>query len=109
MPRILTVTANTKLRPADYEALRQKAASYGLSVGAFLRFLVVEALGSKDSDLLQAVDSEHTRLVILVAQQGQKLTPELLKSLREQAIVRAPALVANTLRLLKQNALLHAE
>jgi hypothetical protein len=72
----------------------------------YIRFLILADLESKnESNLLQAVEAEHTRVVILAAQQGQTLTPQLLKSLRAEAIVRAPALVENTLRLLKQRSL----
>ncbi len=102
MPRTLTITANTKLRALDHEALREKAAACGMNVSAYLRILVLEDLTSNASNLLQTVESEHTRLIILAAQHGQELTPQLMKSLRAEAIVRAQALVENTLRLLKQ-------
>jgi hypothetical protein len=102
VPRVLTVTANTNLRAVDHEALREKAASHGMNVSQYLRFLVVEDLTAKASNLLQTVEAEHTRLVILAAQRGQELTPLLLRSLRDEAVVRAPALLENTVRLLKQ-------
>jgi hypothetical protein len=73
-----------------------------MNVSQYLRFLVVEDLTAKASNLLQTVEAEHTRLVILAAQRGQELTPLLLRSLRDEAVVRAPALLENTVRLLKQ-------
>jgi hypothetical protein len=105
MARTLIITTNTKLGAPEHEALREKAASHGMNIGQYLRLLVLEDLTVKPLSLLQTVEAENTRLVILAAQRGQELTPQLLKSFRAEAIVRAPALLENTLRLLKQQRL----
>jgi hypothetical protein len=104
MPRELDITANTNLRAADHEALREKALAHGMNVSQYLRFLVSADLSANPMYALQAVEAEHTRLVILAAQQGQKLTPELITNLRDKATVGASAQVQRTLRLLRQAA-----
>ncbi len=68
-----------------------------------MRFLVLADLHSLTDDrLLQTVEAEHTRLALLAAQQGKPLNATTLRELRTQAILNAPALVEQTIRLLKQ-------
>jgi hypothetical protein len=103
MPDKLVAAAHTRLSQKEHEALGVRALSHGVRISEYLRSLVLADLQSvNDYNLQQTVEGEHTRLVILAAQKGQELTPQLLKSLRAEAIIRAPALVENTLRLLKQ-------
>jgi len=52
--------------------------------------------------LLQAVEAEDTRLVLIAAQQGKALNATTLRELRSQAILNAPTLVEQTIRILKQ-------
>jgi hypothetical protein len=104
--RNLSKSATAKLAPEEYLKLCAKADVLGMTLSEHVRRLILADLEvANESNLLQTVEAEHTRVVILAAQQGQQLTPQLLKSLRAEAIVRAPALVENTLRLLKQRSL----
>jgi hypothetical protein len=48
------------------------------------------------------VEAEHTRLVLIAAQQGKALNATTLRELRSQAILNAPTLVEQTIRILKQ-------
>jgi hypothetical protein len=74
-----------------------------MRVSEYLRFLVLAELHSLTDDrLLQTVEAEHTRLALLAAQQGKPLNATTLRELRTQAIVNAPALVEQTMRILKQ-------
>lgn len=110
MTRRLPHAVATRLAESEHEALQARALSHGMRISEYMRALVLADLHCvNESNLLQAVEAEHTRVVILAAQQGQQLTPQLLKSLRAEVIVRAPALVENTLRLLKQRSFSDAE
>jgi len=71
-------------------------------MGEYIRFLVLADLQSVTDDrLFQTVEAEHTRLVLLAAQQGKALNAATLRELRSQAILNAPALVERTIRILK--------
>jgi hypothetical protein len=74
-----------------------------MRVSEYLRFLVLADLHSVTDDrLLHSVEAEHTRLALLAAQQGKPLNGTMLRELRSQAILNAPALVEQTIRILKQ-------
>ena len=64
--------------------------------------MLAELQSVNEQSLLQAVEAEHTRLVLIAAQQGKPLNATTLRELRSQAILTAPALVEQTSRLLKQ-------
>jgi hypothetical protein len=103
MARPLPSTANTRLSGPEHEALRLRALSRGMRVSEYLRFLVLAELHSLTDDrLLQTVEAEHTRLALLAAQQGKPLNVATLRELRTQAILNAPMLVEQTIRILKQ-------
>jgi hypothetical protein len=72
-------------------------------MGEYIRYLVLADLHSVTDDrLFQAVEAEHTRLVLLAAQQGKALNAATLRDLRSQAILNAPVLVEQTIRILTQ-------
>jgi len=72
-------------------------------MGEYIRFLILADLQSVTDDrLFQTLESEHTRLTLLAAQQGKPLNAATLRELRSQAILNAPALVEQTIRILKQ-------
>jgi hypothetical protein len=74
-----------------------------MRLSEYLRFLVLADLrAATDDRLFQAVEAEHTRLVLIAAQQGKPLNADTLRELRSQAILNAPALVEQTIRILKQ-------
>jgi hypothetical protein len=74
-----------------------------MRLSEYLRFLILADLhGATDDRLFQAVEAEHTRLVLIAAQQGKALNVATLRELRSQAILNAPALVEQTIRILKQ-------
>jgi hypothetical protein len=103
MPRKLPHTLSTKLAASELKLLQTRAHLAGLTQSEYLRVLVLAELQSvNEQSLLQAVEAEHTRLVLIAAQQGKPLTAATLRELRSQAIANAPANVDHTLRLLKQ-------
>ena len=103
MPRKLPHSVGTKLAAAEQDALRLRALSRGMRVSEYIRFLILADLHSVTEDrLFQTVEAEHTRLALLAAQQGKPLNAATLRELRSQAIVNAPALVEQTIRILKQ-------
>jgi hypothetical protein len=103
MPRKLPLSVGTKLAAAEHQALCSRALSYGMRVSEYLRFLVLADLHSVTDDrLFQAVEAEHTRLTLLAAQQGKPLSAATFRELRSQAILNAPTLVEQTIRILKQ-------
>jgi hypothetical protein len=74
-----------------------------MRMGEYIRFLILADLHSVTDDrLFQAVEAEHTRLALLAAQQGKPLNATTLHELRSHAILHAPVLVEQTIRLLKQ-------
>jgi hypothetical protein len=74
-----------------------------MRIGEYIRFLILADLQSiTDDRLFQTVEAEHTRLALLAAQQGKPLSTATLRELRTQAILNAPALVEQTIRILKQ-------
>ena len=80
-----------------------RAAHHGLRVSEYLRWVVLAHLEQINEDrLLQTVEAEHTRLILLAAQQGKPLTQELMKELREKAILSAPILMERTMPLVQQ-------
>ncbi|MGI8960539.1 MAG: hypothetical protein ACR2IV_12390 [Bryobacteraceae bacterium] len=103
MRRKLPHSVGTKLGAAEHEALVQRALSRGVRVSEYLRFLILADLHSITEDrVLQAIEAEHTRLALLAAQQGKPLNAATLRELRTQAILNAPVLVEQTVRILKQ-------
>ena len=83
--------------------MRLRALSQGMRVSEYLRLLVLADLRTVTDDrLFQTVEAEHTRLALLTAQQGKPLNQATLRELRSQAIVNAPVLVEQTIRLLRQ-------
>jgi hypothetical protein len=103
MPRKLPLSVGTKLAAAEHEAICSRALSHGMRLSEYLRFLVIADLDAATDDrLFQAVEAEHTRLVLIAAQQGKALNAMTLRELRSQAILNAPALVEQTIRILKQ-------
>ena len=103
MPRKLPHTLSTKLATSELKLLQSRAHLSGLTQSEYLRLLVLAELQSvNEQSLLQAVEAEHTRLVLIAAQQGKALNATTLRELRSQAILNAPALVEQTSRLLKQ-------
>lgn len=103
MPRKLPLSVGTKLAKVEHEALGSRALSYGMRISEYIRFLVLADLHSLTDDrLLQTVEAEHTRLALLAAQQGKPLSATTLRDLRAQAILNAPSLVEQTVRILKQ-------
>ncbi len=104
MPRKLPRSVGTKLAPPEYEALEERARSHGMRMSEYLRFLILADLRSVTGErVFKTIEAEHTRLVILAAQQGKELTPELLRNLRHEAVAKAPTIVEQTIRLLKQH------
>ena len=102
--RNLNKSATAKLTPEEYLKLCAKADAQRVTLSQCVRQSILADLEpGNQSNLHQTVEAEHIRLIISAAQEGQKLTPQLLKTLRHEAIVRAPAVVENTARLLKQN------
>jgi hypothetical protein len=103
MPRKLPLSVGTKLAAAEHEAICSRALSHGLRLSEYLRFLVLADLHAVTDDrLFYAFEAEHTRLALLAAQQGKALNATTLRDLRSQAILNAPALVEQTIRVLKQ-------
>jgi len=103
MARRFSHAAAARLAVAELEALRLRALSNGMRVSEYLRLLVLADLRSVTDDrLFQTVEAEHTRLALLTAQQGKPLNQATLRELRSQAIVNAPVLVEQTIRLLRQ-------
>ena len=103
MPKKLPHTLSTKLASSELKLLQSRAQLSGLTQSEYLRLLVLAELQSvNEQSLLQAVEAEHTRLVLIAAQQGKALNATTLRELRSQAIPNAPALVEQTARLLKQ-------
>lgn len=103
MPRKLPHTLSTKLAAPELKSLQARAHILGLTQSEYLRLLVLAELQSvNEQSLLQAVEAEHTRLVLIAAQQGKALNSTTLRELRSQAILNAPALVEQTIRILKQ-------
>jgi hypothetical protein len=103
MRRKLPHSVGTKLGAAEHETLRLRALSHGVRVSEYLRFLILADLHSITEDrVLQTIEAEHTRLALLAAQQGKPLNAATLRELRTQAILNAPVLVEQTVRILKQ-------
>ena len=103
MARRFSHAAGARLAGTEHEALRLRALARGMRVSEYLRLLVLADLHSVTDDrLFQAVEAEHTRLALLAAQQGKPLNQATLRDLRSQAILNAPALVEQTVRLLRQ-------
>ena len=103
MPRKLPLSVGTKLAHAEHEALCSRALWRGVRVSEYVRLLILADLHAVTDDrLFQTVEAEHTRLALLTAQQGKPLNPATLRELRSQAIVNAPVLVEQTIRLLRQ-------
>ncbi len=103
MPRKLPHTLSTKLAASELKSLQARAHILGLTQSEYLRLLVLAELQSvNEQSLLQAVEAEHTRLVLIAAQQGKALNATTLREFRSQAILNAPALVEQTVRILKQ-------
>ena len=103
MPCKLPHTLSTKLAASELKSLQARAHILGLTQSEYLRLLVLAELQSvNEQSLLQAVEAEHTRLVLIAAQQGKALNATTLRELRSQAIVNAPTLVEQTIRVLKQ-------
>ena len=104
MPRQLPHTLSTKIAPSELRSLQSRARLAGLTQSEYVRHLVLADLQSvNEYSLLQTVEAEHTRLVLLAAQQGKPLNATTLRELRSQAILNAPVLVEQTLRMLKQH------
>jgi hypothetical protein len=88
----------------EHERLERRALECGATTSEYLRRLVLADSQSDTEDrLLQTVEAEHTRLVLVAAQQGKPLSAATLRELRLQAILNAPVLVEQTIRLLKQH------
>lgn len=103
MPRKLPHTLLTKLASSELKSLQSRAHSLGLTQSEYFRLLVLAELQSvNEQSLLQAVEAEHTRLVLIAAQQGKALNGTTLRELRSQAILNAPTLVEQTMRILRQ-------
>ena len=103
MSRQLPHTLSTKVATSELQALQSRALHTGVTPSEYLRHLVLADLRSvNEQTLLQTVEAEHTRLALLTAQQGKPLNPATLHELRNQAILRAPALVEQAIRLLRQ-------
>ena len=99
----LVAAAHTRLSQTEHEALARRALLRGMRISEYLRHLVLADLQPlNDHNLIQTVEAEHTRLALLAAQQGKPLNQATLRDLRSQAILNAPALVEQTVRLLRQ-------
>ena len=99
----LVAAAHTRLSQTEHEALAHRALSRGMRISEYLRHLVLADLQPLSVlNLIQTVEAEHTRLALLTAQQGKPLNQTTLRELRSQAIVNAPVLVEQTIRLLRQ-------
>jgi len=102
-PRKPSRSVSTRLTFQEHDRLERRARDCGLTVSDYLRRLVVaDSRSGTDDRLLQTVEAEHTRLALLTAQQGKPLNQATLRELRSQAIVNAPPLVEQTIRLLRQ-------
>ena len=102
-PRNPSRSVSTRLSFPEHSRLERCALECGLTVSEYLRRLVVaDSRSSTDDRLLQTVEAEHTRLALLAAQQGKPLNQATLRELRSQAILNAPTLVEQTVRILKQ-------
>ena len=103
MSRQLPHTLSTKIAPSELRSLQSRARLAGLTQSEYVRHLVLADLQSvNEYSLLQTVEAEHTRLVLLAAQQGKPLNATTLRELRSQAILNAPMLIEQTSRMLKQ-------
>ena len=101
--RNLSKSATAKLTQNEYLRLCGKADAEGITLSEYVRQLILSDLRpGGESSLLQTVEAEHTRLALLAAQQGKPLNATTLRELRSQAILIAPVLVEQTIRLLKQ-------
>jgi hypothetical protein len=101
--RHLVRFTGARLSESEREALTFRANQCGMRSGEYIRFLILSDLRSVTEDrLLQTVEAEHTRLALLAARQGKPLNQATLRELRSQAILNAPALVEQTVRLLRQ-------
>jgi hypothetical protein len=102
-PRKPSRSVSTRLSFPEYDQLERRALECGLTVSDYLRRLVAaDSRSGTDDRLLQTVEAEHTRLALLAAQQGKPLNQATLRDLRSQAILNAPPLVEQTVRLLRQ-------
>ena len=102
-PRNPSRSVSTRLTFPEHGRLERSALECGLTVSEYMRRLVVaDSRSSTDDRLLQTVEAEHTRLALLAAQQGKPLNAATLRDLRTQAILQAPALVEQTIRILRQ-------
>jgi len=101
--RNLDKSATAKLTLNEYGRLCGKADAQGVTLSEYVRQLILSDLRNiSESDLLPSVEAEHTRLTLLAAQQGKPLNATMLRELRSQAILNAPVLVEQTIRILKQ-------
>jgi hypothetical protein len=101
--RRLNTSATAKLTREEYEQLCHKAECTGLTASEYLRKLILTDLATITEDqLLRTVEAEHTRLMLLTAQQGKELNAKAVRDLRSQAITTARGLVEQTLRLVRQ-------
>jgi hypothetical protein len=103
LTRNLNRSATAKLAENEYARLCGRADAQGVTLSEYVRRLILSDLQyGGESDLLHTVEAEHTRLTLLAAQQGRPLNAATLRDLRTQAILQAPALVEQALRLLRQ-------
>src|SRR6478672_6724760 len=101
--RSLNKSATAKLTQNEYGRLCGKAEAHGVTLSEYVRQLILSDLQTiSESSLLQSIEAEHTRLALLAAQQGKPLNAASLRELRTQAILNAPVLAEQTVRILKQ-------
>jgi hypothetical protein len=102
MPRQLAHTVSTKLSSFELNSLRGRAQAVNQTPSEYLRRLVLADQEITEDRLLRTVEAEHTRLLILTAQQGKDLNASTVRELRAKATTSARALVEQTLRLVRQ-------
>ena len=103
LSRNLNKSATAKLTLNEYGRLCSKADAQGVTLSEYVRQLILSELATvNESTMLQTVEAEHTRLTLIAAQQGKPLNAATLRELRSQAILNAPVLVEQTIRILKQ-------
>jgi hypothetical protein len=103
MQRRLATVVNTRLSTQEHRLLIDRANHHGLRTSEYLRSVILADLEQRQAQtLLQTVEAEHTRLILVAAQQQKRLSEDLIKELRDQAILAAPSMVEKTVRLLEQ-------